>query len=227
MTMGAAERPTVRVSNIPQTATAHDLLHFLESTLGPDSVFAVEIATERKNWKSRGFGRVQFATLETRSKAQSLSLSFKSQTLRLSDTYDDIVVRPVHPKRRLENCVLHVGFMAREGCMSVLESWEGVRVWVMPERGRVEFWVWQSGECYKVEVLFQDVLEADRCCLGGTDVNALLLKVWDFLFYFFFFFYGFGVSRNMLVCVGFFYKKEAAYAFFFFLKKKVIYLLCF
>jgi RNA-dependent RNA polymerase len=216
MTMGAAERPTVRVSNIPQTATAHDLLHFLESTLGPDSVFAVEIATERKNWKSRGFGRVQFATLETRSKAQSLSLSFKSQTLRLSDTYDDIVVRPVHPKRRLENCVLHVGFMAREGCMSVLESWEGVRVWVMPERGRVEFWVWQSGECYKVEVLFQDVLEADRCCLGGTDVNALLLKVWDFLFFIFFFFYGFGVSRNMLVCVGFFYKKEAAYAFFFF-----------
>lgn len=74
--------------------------------------------------------------------------------------------------------------------MTVLESWEAVRVWVMPERGRVEFWVWQSGECYKVELMFQDVLEADRCCLGGTDVNALLLKVW-------FFFYGFGFNAEV------------------------------
>lgn len=66
--------------------------------------------------------------------------------------------------------------------MSVLESWEGVRVWVMPERGRVEFWVWQGGECYKMEVLFPDVLEAVGCGSEGEDVNALLLKVC--LFYF-------------------------------------------
>lgn len=184
ITMGVVERPTVWVTNIPQNVTAHDLLHFLESTLGPDSVFAVDIFTERKNWKSRGYGRVQFITLEVMSKAQSLSLTFNSHTLRFSETFDDIVVRPVQPKHRLENCVLHVGFMVKENRMSVLESWEGVRVWVMPERGRVEFWVWQGGDCYKMEVLLPDVLEAVGCGFGGEDVNALLLKV--FLFYFYF-----------------------------------------
>ncbi|XP_040987157.1 RNA-dependent RNA polymerase 2 [Juglans microcarpa x Juglans regia] len=175
--MGVAERPTVRVSNIPQNVTAHDLLHFLESTLGPDSVFAVDIFTERKNWKSRGFGRVQFTTLEVKSKAQSLALTFNSHTLRFSETFDDIVVRPVQPNHRLENCVLHVGFMVKEDRMSVLESWEGVRVWVMPERGRVEFWVWQGGECYKMDVLLPEVLEAVGCGFEGEDVNALLLKL--------------------------------------------------
>lgn len=183
--MGVEERPTVRVSNIPQNVTAHDLLHFLESTLGHDSVFAIEIFTDRKNWKSRGFARVQFTTLEVKYRFQSLALTFNSHTLRLSEAFDDIVARPVHPKNRLEKCILHVGFMVRDDRMSVLESLEGVRAWVMPERGRVEFWVWQSEQCYKIEVMFHDVLEAVGCGFGGEDVNALLLKVW--------FFVGFGV----------------------------------
>ena len=67
--------------------------------------------------------------------------------------------------------------------MSVLESWEGVRVWVMPERGRVEFWVWQGEDCFKLEVLFQDVLETMSCRFADGDGNALLLKV-CLLFYF-------------------------------------------
>lgn len=175
--MGVEERPTVRVSNIPQNVTAHDLLHFLESTLGHDSVFAIEIFTDRKNWKSRGFARVQFTTLEVKYRFQSLALTFNSHTLRLSEAFDDIVARPVHPKNRLEKCILHVGFMVRDDRMSVLESLEGVRAWVMPERGRVEFWVWQSEQCYKIEVMFHDVLEAVGCGFGGEDVNALLLKL--------------------------------------------------
>lgn len=47
----------------------------------------------------------------------------------------------------------------------------------MPERKRVEFWVWQSGECYKMEVPFQDIVESVGCCLESGNVNALLLKI--------------------------------------------------
>lgn len=179
--MAVAERPTVRVSNIPQTVTAKELLSFLESKLGPDSVFAVEIISDHKNWKSRGFGRVQFTTLEAKSEAYSLSLQnglvFKSESLRLSETHDDIIQRPVDPKLRLNGTVLHAGFMVKGDRMSMLESWEGVRAWVMPERKRVEFWVWLRDECYKLEVAFENIMESFGCRLGGEKVNALLLKV--------------------------------------------------
>lgn len=61
--------------------------------------------------------------------------------------------------------------------MSVLDSWEGVRVWVMPERERVEFWVWQGGECYKLEIMFHDILETFRSHFADGDGDALVLKV--------------------------------------------------
>ncbi|KAL0012188.1 hypothetical protein SO802_007296 [Lithocarpus litseifolius] len=174
----AAEKPTVAVSNLPQTVTVLDLRHFLESQLGNDSIFTLEISTERKQWKSRSFGRIQFNTLEAKLEAMAVPLTFESHTLRLSETtYEDIVVRPVEPKHRLNNCVLHAGFFVRECCMSVLESWEGVRVWVMPERRRVEFWVWQGSECYKLEIMFHDVLETVRCSLADRDADALVLKL--------------------------------------------------
>ena len=122
----APEKPTVAVSNLPQTITVLDLRHFLESQLGNDSIFALEISTERKQWKPRSFGRIQFTTLEAKLKAMAVPLTFESHTLRLSETtYDDIVVRPVEPKHRLDNCVLHAGFFVRECCMSVLESRDG------------------------------------------------------------------------------------------------------
>ena len=174
----APEKPTVAVSNLLQTITVLDLRHFLESQLGNDSIFALEIFTERKQWKPRSFGRIQFTTLEAKLKAMAVPLTFESHTLRLSETtYDDIVVRPVEPKHRLDNCVLHAGFFVRECCMSVLESWEGVRVRVMPERQRVEFWVWQGSECYRLEIMFHDVLETVRCSLADGDTDALVLKV--------------------------------------------------
>lgn len=78
-----------------------------------------------------------------------------------------------------------MGFMLKHDCMSALESWEGVRTWVMPDRRRVEFWVWPGEECYKLEIAFEDVLEAVGCCLASQKLNALLLKVNErFLFLF-------------------------------------------
>uniref|UniRef100_A0A2P2JZ95 RNA-dependent RNA polymerase n=1 Tax=Rhizophora mucronata TaxID=61149 RepID=A0A2P2JZ95_RHIMU len=175
------ERATVRVSNIPQTIIAKDLLQYLESQLGADSVFAIEISTEHKNWKSRGFGRVQFTSLEFKHKAHSLCLQqnliFKSHRLVISEIYDEIIPRPVQAHNRVENGDLYVGFMREERRLCVLESWDGVRGWVMPERQRVEFWVWVNGECYKLEARFDGVLETFGCCLGGEQVNALLLKL--------------------------------------------------
>lgn len=181
----AAERPTLRVANIPLTVTAHDLLRFLESVLGPGSVYAIDIFTDRKNWKPRGFGRVQFASLRHRDLARSLSdrLVLRSQTLALADAHDDIVPRPVRERHRVEGGGLHAGFMVEGDCLCELECWRRLKVWLMPERRRVEFWVWVEEECYKLEVGFDDVVESVGCYLGGGGggdnkrVNALLLTV--------------------------------------------------
>ncbi|OWM90483.1 RNA-dependent RNA polymerase 2 [Punica granatum] len=179
-TEAAAERPTLRITNIPQTITASDLLTYLESQLGAGSVFALEIVTDHRNWKPRGFGRVQFSTLELKSKAQSLPLSLKSRTFELSDTFDDIIPRPALAHHRVEDSsVVHVGFMVEDDRICELETWKDVRVWVMPERRRVEFWVGKDEDGvwkYKVEIMFEDVLESVGCCLGSEKLNALLLK---------------------------------------------------
>lgn len=120
------ERCTVRVSNIPLTAIAQELFSFFESTIGPGSVFACEIFTERKNWKSRGFGRVQFETTDAANKAHLLSiqgkLEFQRAHLALSPSFEDVIFRPVDDRRRVVGGVLHADFMSGEDCMSVLES---------------------------------------------------------------------------------------------------------
>ncbi|XVF12116.1 hypothetical protein REPUB_Repub08aG0086600 [Reevesia pubescens] len=47
----------------------------------------------------------------------------------------------------------------------------------MPERQRLEFWVWSCGECCKLEVLFDDILETVVSSLKGSACNALLFRV--------------------------------------------------
>eukprot|EP00268_Persea_americana_P039530 TRINITY_DN3910_c0_g1_i9.p1 TRINITY_DN3910_c0_g1~~TRINITY_DN3910_c0_g1_i9.p1 ORF type:complete len:976 (+),score=148.08 TRINITY_DN3910_c0_g1_i9:410-3337(+) len=178
------ERCTVRVSNIPLTAIAQELFSFFESTIGPCSVFACEIFTERKNWKSRGFGRVQFETTDAANKAHLLSiqgkLEFQRAHLALSPSFEDVIFRPVDARRRVLGGVLHAGFMSGEDCMSVLESWRVVKAELMPERKRVEFWVGVgegNGECYRLEIQFGDLVGVFGCGLRGGKSNALLLKV--------------------------------------------------
>ncbi|GMH21473.1 hypothetical protein Nepgr_023315 [Nepenthes gracilis] len=179
--MAAVDKPTVRVSNIPLTAIAQDLNDLFESTIGQGAVYAIEIFTERRNWKSRGHGRVQFETLESKAKAVEFSLQnklvLKGSTLHLSPSHDDVVIRPIEPKHRIEKGNLHVGLMVKEQLMCVIESWEGVRVSLMPERRCIDFCVEHSGECYKLEVQFDDVSEGFGCYLDGQDPNAILLKL--------------------------------------------------
>lgn len=81
------------------------------------------------------------------------------------------------PDHRIDGGVLRVGFMDRDGCLREFERWEGVRGWIMPERRRLEFWVWSDGECYKLDVLFDDILETVGFCSDDSACNAILLKV--------------------------------------------------
>lgn len=171
---------TVRVSNIPQSAIAKDLFDFFDSLIGKGSVFACDILSEHKNWKSRGHGRVQFETLEA--KLQSLTLSeqglvvFKGYQLTLSSSFDDIISRPIEPKCRFHAGILHTGLLVKNEIMEVLESWEDVKTLIMPERKSLEFWVSHAGECYRLEVQFGDIAEATECSLENQK-SALLLKV--------------------------------------------------
>ncbi|KAK7347182.1 hypothetical protein VNO80_21709 [Phaseolus coccineus] len=170
---------TVSVFNIPRSATAKDLLHFIESKVGPSTVFALEIFSDNANWKSRGAGRVQFEALDAKSRALSLSqlqqLLIHSHFLRLSNTSEDIIFRPLH---RLQNGVLYAGFMLSDDRMSVLDSWEGVAGLVVPQRRKLDFLVWHDDDCYRLEIFFEDILESHGYCLGEDGkLNALLLKL--------------------------------------------------
>ncbi|XP_047171246.1 RNA-dependent RNA polymerase 2 [Vigna umbellata] len=180
--MGTTTTPlshTVSVFNIPRSATAKDLLHFLESKVGTSTVFALEIFSDNANWKSRGAGRVQFETLDAKSRALSLSnlqqLLIHSHFLRLSDTSEDIIFRPLH---RLQNGVLYAGIMLSDHRMSVLDSWEGVAGLVVAQRRKLDFLVWHGGDCYRLEIFFEDILESHGYCLGEeAKLNAILLKL--------------------------------------------------
>uniref|UniRef100_A0A1S4C5X6 RNA-dependent RNA polymerase n=2 Tax=Nicotiana TaxID=4085 RepID=A0A1S4C5X6_TOBAC len=181
--MGVEKRitATVRVSNIPQTAIAKQLFDFFESSIGKGSVFACDIFSEHKNWKSRGHGRVQFETAQ--SKLQSLSLSeqgklvFKGHQLILTSSFDDIIARPIEPNYRFQKGILHTGVLLKNDYMEVLETWENVKTLIMPERKSLEFWVSHAkGECYRLEVQFGDIIETCGCSLED-EKPALLLKL--------------------------------------------------
>ncbi|XP_047325193.1 RNA-dependent RNA polymerase 2 [Impatiens glandulifera] len=177
-----ANRPTgtLRVSNIPKTAIAQDLFDFLESKIGKDSIFACEIITDHKNWKSRGFGRVQFETLAGKSAVELLSkegnLIFKGSSLSVEST-DDVIFRPVEALNRVENGRLHCGVLKKDDYMCVLENWEGVIGSFLPERRSLEFWVEYDGNSYKLEIPFDHVWESSVCRLDGGKSNAILFKL--------------------------------------------------
>ncbi|KAL2515792.1 RNA-dependent RNA polymerase 2 [Forsythia ovata] len=184
--MEERETLTARALNIPQNAIAKELFTFLESTLGKGTIFACEIFTEYNNWKSRGHGRVQFDTPEAKNQALLLSqqkkLFFRGSHLSLFLAFDDIISRPLEPRNRVGDgtgVVLFSGMMIRGDCFGILESWDGVKLWVVPERKKLELFLTHEGESYKLEVQFGDVLETYGCCLDGDkqNVDAILLKL--------------------------------------------------
>nr|GEV30147.1 RNA-dependent RNA polymerase 2 [Tanacetum cinerariifolium] len=173
---------TVRVTNIPRSSTASDLLTFIELHTGPSSIFALEILSDHKNWKSRGFGRIQFETLHSKALSLNLSqtnkLNFKGFNLQLTHSLDDVIARPVEERCRGQNgLVLRNGVLRDKDEMLVLEKWEGVKCWVLNERKGIEFWV-EEEEGVKMELGFSDVVEAYPCCVGSAhEPNAVLFKL--------------------------------------------------
>ncbi|KAF9626299.1 hypothetical protein IFM89_032148 [Coptis chinensis] len=178
----AVKSATVKVSKIPLTAIAQELYDFFETTLGQKgTVFACQIFSEHKNWKSKGVGRVQFESLTELNTVLQLSeqrkLVFQNTLLDITLSPIDIIPRPSVVSNRISEVVLHVGFMVEEDCLTVLEKWEDVKVEIMPDRKRVEFWVSEKGEVYKLEVQFEDILDTSVWYLDGEESNALLFKL--------------------------------------------------
>ncbi|CAL9201376.1 unnamed protein product, partial [Musa hybrid cultivar] len=171
---------TVQVSNIPLAAVAGEFFEYFEAAVG--SVFACEIATARRNWKSRGFGRVQFDSLAAAERACLLAAegrlpNFQRARLTITRSRDDIVARAAEERNRVEGAVLRAGVLVRENRMEVFGVWEGVRAEIMPERKKLELFVEQSGEKYKLEVMFGDIIASCGCCLDGSESNAILLQL--------------------------------------------------
>ncbi|URE25805.1 RNA-dependent RNA polymerase [Musa troglodytarum] len=171
---------TVQVSNIPLAAVAGEFFEYFEAAVG--SVFACEIATARRNWKSRGFGRVQFDSLAAAERACLLAAegrlpNFQRARLSITRSRDDIVARAAEGRNRVEGAVLRAGVLVGENRMEVFGVWEGVRAEIMPERKKLELFVDQSGEKYKLEVMFGDIIASCGCCLDGSESNAILLQL--------------------------------------------------
>lgn len=100
----------------------------------------------------------------------------------LSLSFDDVISRPLDPRNRVEDgngVTLFAGVMIRGDCLGILEFWDCVKLWLVPERKRLEMFLSHKGECYKLEVQFGDVLETCGCCLDGNKqkVDAILLKL--------------------------------------------------
>lgn len=168
------------VSGIPMTAVARELFDFFEGAVG--SVFACEIFTARDNWKSRGAGRVQFETVGAadealRRHADGRLGAFQRAPLLLSRAFDDIIARPAEPQNRLRGAVLRAGFLSGEREMEVLQTWEGVRVELMPERQKMEVLLEQEGRFYKLETMFGDISGSFLCSVHEEKEPAILLKV--------------------------------------------------
>ncbi|RWW28457.1 hypothetical protein GW17_00007073 [Ensete ventricosum] len=171
---------TVQVSNIPLAAVAGEFFEYFEAAVG--SVFACEIFTARRNWKSRGFGRVQFDSLAAAERACLLAAegrlpNFQTARLTITRSRDDIVARAAEGRNRVEGAVLRAGVLVGENRMEVFGVWEGVRAEIMPEKKKLELLVDQSGEKYKLEVMFGDIIASCSCCLDGSESNAILLQV--------------------------------------------------
>ncbi|XP_072992409.1 probable RNA-dependent RNA polymerase 2 [Typha latifolia] len=178
--MAGAGRATVRVSNIPPSAIAAELFAFFDSAVG--SVFACEIATARRNWKSRGFGRVQFdsaaaAELALRLAEENRIPAFQRAHLAVSRSNDDIVARASDARNRVEEAVLLSGDLVGERSMEVFGSWSGVRAEIMPERRRLNLFLEDGGKEYKLEIMFGDIFATSGCRLNGGESNAILFQI--------------------------------------------------
>ncbi|CAN6448638.1 unnamed protein product [Victoria cruziana] len=67
--------------------------------------------------------------------------------------------------------------MISDATMASYACWEIARAEVMPERGRVEFWVEDGGRVYRLEIHFGDIVSTHGLCFEDQNSDAILFRV--------------------------------------------------
>ncbi|RLM75578.1 putative RNA-dependent RNA polymerase 2 [Panicum miliaceum] len=175
---------TVRVSNIPPSAIAAELLAFFDSAVATGAAFACEIAAAHRGWLSRGHGSVQFDSAAAATRAIDLASSgclppFLGSRLSVSPAHVDLLPRAPDFALRALGSSLVIGNRVAERELEVAYAWDGVRAEVIPGKRRVDLYLKHgSGEdsrSYKLEVLFEDIRECFGCSFDGA--GAILLQL--------------------------------------------------
>ncbi|KAG8082288.1 hypothetical protein GUJ93_ZPchr0014g47075 [Zizania palustris] len=174
---------SVRVSNIPPSAIAAELLAFFDSAIagaGAGAAFACEIAAAHRGWLSRGHGTVQFESAAAASLAADLASSgrlprFLGSLLSVSPAPVDLLPRSSDPSLRAVGARLVVGNRVAERVLEAADAWDNVRAEVIPGKRRVDLYLEHDSQRYKLEVLFEDMKDSLGCTLNG--LGAILLQL--------------------------------------------------
>ncbi|GLJ27326.1 hypothetical protein SUGI_0536330 [Cryptomeria japonica] len=171
---------TVQISNIPLTVIAKELVEYLEGIAGKGSVFACEIKTDRKNGRSRGFGKVQFESIDSRKEVCMLSqlglLLFQNENLIVSTADKDMFQTTTYSICKAK---LFAGCPVYHNALCVLWSASDVLSEFARETKRVSFFVTENGVDYKLVVHFHDIADISTCVLKENGTHAILLR-WQF-----------------------------------------------
>lgn len=177
----AAATASLRVSNIPPSAVAAELLAFFDSAVaGAGGAFACEIAAAHRGWLSRGHGTVQFGSAAAAAAAAGLASSgrlprFLGALLSVSPSPVDLLPRASDLSLRAAGAGLVVGDRVAERVFEAADAWDGVRAEVIPGKRRVDLYLEHDSQRYKLEVLFEDMKDCLGCTLDG--MGAILLQV--------------------------------------------------
>ncbi|XBH85410.1 hypothetical protein VPH35_073329 [Triticum aestivum] len=172
---------TVRVSNIPPSAVAKELLAFFNSAVAAaGEAYACEIAAARRGWLSRGNGSVQFDSTATATLAAELASSgrlprFLGSLLSVSPAPSDLLPRAPDLSLRVADARLLVGNRVAEREFEVADSWDSVCVEVIPGKRRIDLYLNHDTQMYKLEVFFEDIRNCYQCSFDGA--GAILLQL--------------------------------------------------
>lgn len=183
---------TVRVSNIPPSAVAAELLAFFDSAVAADgAAYACEIAAARRGWLSRGHGTVQFDSAAAATTATELASSgrlphFLGSLLSVSPATTDLLPRAPEHSLRAASARLLVGDRVAEREFETADAWDGVRAEIIPGKRRVDLYLNhsnpgkaagapQASRRYKLGVNFEDISHCFGCSLDG--MRAILLQL--------------------------------------------------
>ncbi|GJN02647.1 hypothetical protein PR202_ga20020 [Eleusine coracana subsp. coracana] len=172
---------TVRVSNIPPSAIASELLAFFDSAVAAaGAAFACKIVAAHRGWLSRGYGTVQFDSSAAAILAADLASSgrlppFLGSHLSISPAHVDILPRAPDLALRFAGASLILGNRVVERELEVAYTWDGVRAEIILAKRRVDLYLEHDSRKYKLEVLFEDIRECFGCSLDET--GAILLQL--------------------------------------------------